>query len=150
MKLSVSLQFTRSWTFGRTPWTGDQLVARPLPVHTNTEKRTNTNTKHPCPHTQVFLLAVRYTSVAVFVPPMPHISLSSGTDTVQRDSVTLPTIILYVLCGVTLLTIILCVLCGVTLSTVILCALWCDIAHNHTVCAGWCDIAHNHTVCSVV
>jgi hypothetical protein len=33
MKLSVSRQFTRSWTFGRTPWTGDQLVARPLPVH---------------------------------------------------------------------------------------------------------------------
>jgi hypothetical protein len=33
MKLSVSLQFTRSWTFGRTPWTGDQLVARPLFVH---------------------------------------------------------------------------------------------------------------------
>jgi hypothetical protein len=33
MKLSVSLQFSRSWTFGRTPWAGDQLVARPLPVH---------------------------------------------------------------------------------------------------------------------
>jgi hypothetical protein len=33
MKLSVSLQFTRSWTFDRTPWMGDQLVARPLPVH---------------------------------------------------------------------------------------------------------------------
>jgi hypothetical protein len=33
MKLSVSLQFTWSWTFGRTPWTGDQLVARPLSVH---------------------------------------------------------------------------------------------------------------------
>jgi hypothetical protein len=33
MKLSVSLQFTRYWPFGRTPWTGDQLVARPLPVH---------------------------------------------------------------------------------------------------------------------
>jgi hypothetical protein len=33
IKLSVSLQFTRAWTFGRTPWTGDQLVARPLPVH---------------------------------------------------------------------------------------------------------------------
>jgi hypothetical protein len=33
MKLSVSLQFTRSWKFDRTPWTGDQLVARPLPVH---------------------------------------------------------------------------------------------------------------------
>jgi hypothetical protein len=33
MKFSVPLQFTRSWTIGRTPWTGDQLVARPLPVH---------------------------------------------------------------------------------------------------------------------
>jgi hypothetical protein len=33
VKLSVSLQFTRSWTFGRTSWMGDQLVARPLPVH---------------------------------------------------------------------------------------------------------------------
>jgi hypothetical protein len=33
MKFSVSLQFTRSWTFGKTPWTGDKLVARPLPVH---------------------------------------------------------------------------------------------------------------------
>jgi hypothetical protein len=33
MKLSVSPQLTRSWTFGRTPSTGDQLVARRLPVH---------------------------------------------------------------------------------------------------------------------
>jgi hypothetical protein len=33
MKLSVSLQVTRSWTFGRTPWVCDQFVARPLPVH---------------------------------------------------------------------------------------------------------------------
>jgi hypothetical protein len=33
MKLSVSLQFTKSQTVGRTPWKGDQLVARPLPVH---------------------------------------------------------------------------------------------------------------------
>jgi hypothetical protein len=33
MNLSVSLQFSRSWTFGRTPLAGDQLVARPLPVH---------------------------------------------------------------------------------------------------------------------
>jgi hypothetical protein len=33
MKLFVSLQFTKSQTAGRTPWTGDQLVARPLPVH---------------------------------------------------------------------------------------------------------------------
>jgi hypothetical protein len=31
--LSVSLQFTRSWTISRTPWTGDRLVTRPLPVH---------------------------------------------------------------------------------------------------------------------
>jgi hypothetical protein len=41
---------TTSRTVGRTPWTGDQLVARPLYLYTNTEKRThNTNTKHPCP-----------------------------------------------------------------------------------------------------
>jgi hypothetical protein len=33
MKLSVSLQFTSSGTFGRTRWTDDQLIARPLPVH---------------------------------------------------------------------------------------------------------------------
>jgi hypothetical protein len=38
MKLSVSLQFTRFLTFGRTPWTGDQLVARPLPVHKHRKK----------------------------------------------------------------------------------------------------------------
>jgi hypothetical protein len=43
---------TRSRTDGGTPWTGDQLRARPLSAqtHTRTEKRThNTNTKHPCP-----------------------------------------------------------------------------------------------------
>jgi hypothetical protein len=39
MKLSVSLRFSRSWTVGRTPWVGDQLVARPLYLYTNTEKR---------------------------------------------------------------------------------------------------------------
>jgi hypothetical protein len=33
MKLSVSLRFYRSYTVGRTPWAGEQLVARPLPVH---------------------------------------------------------------------------------------------------------------------
>jgi hypothetical protein len=39
---------TRSRIVGRTPWTDDQLVARPLYLYTNTEKRTqNTNTKHP-------------------------------------------------------------------------------------------------------
>jgi hypothetical protein len=31
--------------FGRTPWTGDQLVARPLPV----QKHRKTHTKHSCP-----------------------------------------------------------------------------------------------------
>jgi hypothetical protein len=41
---------TRLRTISRTPWTGDQLVARPLYLYKNTEKRTyNTNTKHPCP-----------------------------------------------------------------------------------------------------
>jgi hypothetical protein len=33
MKLSVSLRFTRSYTLGATPWAGDLIVARPLPVH---------------------------------------------------------------------------------------------------------------------
>jgi hypothetical protein len=34
-----------------TPWTGDQLVARPLPKHrtTQTQKITRTHIKHPCP-----------------------------------------------------------------------------------------------------
>jgi hypothetical protein len=47
-KLSVSLQFTRSYTFGRTPWTGDQLVARPLPVHKH--RKTHTHTQTPNVH----------------------------------------------------------------------------------------------------
>jgi hypothetical protein len=33
MKLSVLTSVTRSRTVGRTPWTGDQLVARPLSIH---------------------------------------------------------------------------------------------------------------------
>jgi hypothetical protein len=33
----------------RTPWTGDQLVARPLPVHKLRETHTYTNTKCACP-----------------------------------------------------------------------------------------------------
>jgi hypothetical protein len=37
MKLSVSLQFSRSQTSGRTPWVSDQLGERSL------------NTNHPCP-----------------------------------------------------------------------------------------------------
>jgi hypothetical protein len=46
MKLSVSLQFTKSQTVGRTPWMGDQLVARPLPTLRTTQtqnKRTQTS-----------------------------------------------------------------------------------------------------------
>jgi hypothetical protein len=31
---------TRSRTVGRTPWTGDQLVARPLPVHKHRKMHT--------------------------------------------------------------------------------------------------------------
>jgi hypothetical protein len=45
MKLSVSLQFSRSWTVGRTPWTGDQLVARHLPVHKHRNTHTHTHTQ---------------------------------------------------------------------------------------------------------
>jgi hypothetical protein len=45
MKLSVSLLFTRSKTFGSAPWAGDQLVARPLYLYTNTEKGANTHTQ---------------------------------------------------------------------------------------------------------
>ncbi|PNF16758.1 hypothetical protein B7P43_G00852 [Cryptotermes secundus] len=33
MNFYVHFGFSRSYTFGRTPWAGDQLVARPLPVH---------------------------------------------------------------------------------------------------------------------
>jgi hypothetical protein len=39
---------TRSRTVGRTPWTGDQLVARPLHIHKHRKRTHNTNTKHPC------------------------------------------------------------------------------------------------------
>jgi hypothetical protein len=35
---------TRSRTLGGTPWTGDQLVARPLPVHKH--RKTHTQHKH--------------------------------------------------------------------------------------------------------
>jgi hypothetical protein len=48
MKLSVSLQFTRSETFGRTPWAEDQLVARPLPIHKY--RKTHIHTQEPNTH----------------------------------------------------------------------------------------------------
>jgi hypothetical protein len=43
-------QFLDHFTDGRTPWTGDQLVARPLPIHrtTQTQENAHTHTKHPC------------------------------------------------------------------------------------------------------
>jgi hypothetical protein len=42
VKLFVSLQFLNPKTVGRTPWTGDQPIARPLPTH-----RINAH-RHPC------------------------------------------------------------------------------------------------------
>jgi hypothetical protein len=44
MKFSVSLRFSRSWTVDRTPWAGDQLVARPLAVHKHRNTHTYTQT----------------------------------------------------------------------------------------------------------
>jgi hypothetical protein len=35
--------FSRSYTFGRIPWVGDQLVARPLPVHKHRKTHTQIN-----------------------------------------------------------------------------------------------------------
>jgi hypothetical protein len=48
MKLSVSLHFARSLTVSRTPWTGDQLIARPLPVYKH--RKTHTHTQTPNIH----------------------------------------------------------------------------------------------------
>jgi hypothetical protein len=39
VKHFVSLQFLSSKTVGRTPWTGDQAVARPLPTQTQNKRR---------------------------------------------------------------------------------------------------------------
>jgi hypothetical protein len=55
MKLSVSLRFSRSWTFDRTPWAGDQHVARPLPAH----KHRKTSTSLPV-H---YLLSPRHSTI---------------------------------------------------------------------------------------
>jgi hypothetical protein len=44
MKLSVSFRFTRSKTFSRIPWAGDQLVAKPLPVHKHRKTHIHTQT----------------------------------------------------------------------------------------------------------
>ncbi|PNF31822.1 hypothetical protein B7P43_G09339, partial [Cryptotermes secundus] len=37
---SVHFGFSRSYTYGRAPWVGDQLVARPLPVHKHRKTHT--------------------------------------------------------------------------------------------------------------
>jgi hypothetical protein len=44
-------QFLDHFTDCRTPWTGDQLIARPLPKHrtTQTQKNAHTHTKHLWP-----------------------------------------------------------------------------------------------------
>jgi hypothetical protein len=36
------------YTDGRTPWTGDQPVARPLPTHRTTQTQNKRTHKHPC------------------------------------------------------------------------------------------------------
>jgi hypothetical protein len=41
------LQFLSAYTVGRTPWTGDQPVARPLPTHRTTQ------TQNKCTHTSM-------------------------------------------------------------------------------------------------
>jgi hypothetical protein len=41
MNFSVHFGFSRSYTYGRTPWAGDQLIARPLPVHKHRNTHTN-------------------------------------------------------------------------------------------------------------
>jgi hypothetical protein len=39
---------TRSRTVDRTQWADNQLIARPLPVHTQKKRTHNTNTKYSC------------------------------------------------------------------------------------------------------
>jgi hypothetical protein len=39
-------QFLNLYVVSRTPWTSDQLVARPLPKHTTTQTQENTYTHH--------------------------------------------------------------------------------------------------------
>jgi hypothetical protein len=49
--LASAFQFHDHFTDGRTPWTSDQLVARPLPKHRTTQtqnKHRDTPTSMPC------------------------------------------------------------------------------------------------------
>jgi hypothetical protein len=41
-------QFVNLYTVGRTPWTGDQPVARSLPAHTGQHKHKINAHRHPC------------------------------------------------------------------------------------------------------
>jgi hypothetical protein len=54
---SFHFSFVILWTVGRTPWTGDQPVARPLPTHRTTRIQTK------CKETSMFWV--------IFEPTMP-------------------------------------------------------------------------------
>jgi hypothetical protein len=41
-------QFRNVYTVGRTPWTGDQPVTRPLPTHTTTQTQFKRTHRHTC------------------------------------------------------------------------------------------------------
>jgi hypothetical protein len=47
LELGRFFSFLILHTFSRTPWTGDQTVARPLPTHRTTQIQNNAR-KHPC------------------------------------------------------------------------------------------------------
>jgi hypothetical protein len=47
LSLSMALQFLNLYIVGRTPWTGDQSVARPLPTHGTTQTQNKLH-RHPC------------------------------------------------------------------------------------------------------
>jgi hypothetical protein len=48
LDLGRFLSFLILYTVGRTPWTGDQPVARPLPTYRTTETQNKRAHKHPC------------------------------------------------------------------------------------------------------
>jgi hypothetical protein len=46
--LSRFFSFLILYTVGRTPWTGDQPVPRPLPTHRTTQTQNKRTHRHPC------------------------------------------------------------------------------------------------------
>jgi hypothetical protein len=74
MELSVPL--TRSRTVGRTPWTGDHLVARPLPVHKH--RKTHTRQKH-----YTFMPTVGF---ELFEPTVPASARAKAVDALDRSA----------------------------------------------------------------